>query len=63
MQLCRQFDDACTEAYMQGEIRGYMHPDSGQEAIPALIADCIKRSDKKLSDYRVSRVPRPAAGR
>jgi len=54
MQLCRQFENACNQAYMQGNIRGFMHLDNGQEAIPALIADTIKKGDKKLSYYRVS---------
>ena len=42
MQLCRQFENACNQAYMQGHIRGFMHLDNGQETIPALIADSIK---------------------
>mmetsp|Transcript_19290 Transcript_19290/g.54843 ORF Transcript_19290/g.54843 Transcript_19290/m.54843 type:complete len:795 (+) Transcript_19290:35-2419(+) len=52
MQLCRQFENACNQAYMQGNIRGFMHLDNGQEAIPALIADAIKKGDKKFSYYR-----------
>lgn len=30
MQLCRQFENACNQAYMQGKIRGFMHLDNGQ---------------------------------
>jgi len=60
MQLCRQFENACNQAYMQGNIRGFMHLDNGQEAIPALIADAIKLGDKKLSYYRVSSLSGPA---
>jgi len=52
MQLCRQFENACNQAYMQGHIRGFMHLDNGQEAIPALIADAIKPGDKAVSYYR-----------
>merc|ERR1719326_1523467 len=52
MQLCRQFENACNQAYMQGNIRGFMHLDNGQETIPALIADSIKKGDKKFSYYR-----------
>jgi pyruvate dehydrogenase E1 component alpha subunit len=63
MQLCRQFENACNQAYMQGNIRGFMHLDNGQEAIPALIADTIKKGDKKLSYYRVSHRSRPALTR
>merc|ERR1719149_418323 len=52
MQLCRQFENACNQAYMQGNIRGFMHLDNGQETIPALIADSIKKGDIKYSYYR-----------
>ena len=52
MQLCRQFENACNQAYMQGHIRGFMHLDNGQETIPALIADSIKQGDIKYSYYR-----------
>jgi len=52
MQLCRQFENACNQAYMQGKIRGFMHLDNGQETIPALVADTIKLGDLKHSYYR-----------
>jgi len=52
MQLCRQFENACNQAYMQGHIRGFMHLDNGQETIPAFVADTIKRGDIKYSYYR-----------
>jgi len=52
MQLCRQFENACNQAYMQGHIRGFMHLDNGQESIPALVADAIKTGDIKHSYYR-----------
>eukprot|EP00308_Calcidiscus_leptoporus_P008379 CAMPEP_0119380184 /NCGR_PEP_ID=MMETSP1334-20130426/55938_1 /TAXON_ID=127549 /ORGANISM="Calcidiscus leptoporus, Strain RCC1130" /LENGTH=798 /DNA_ID=CAMNT_0007399925 /DNA_START=18 /DNA_END=2414 /DNA_ORIENTATION=- len=52
MQLCRQFENACNQAYMQGHIRGFMHLDNGQEAIPAIVADTLKAGDKKISYYR-----------
>mmetsp|Transcript_21020 Transcript_21020/g.66030 ORF Transcript_21020/g.66030 Transcript_21020/m.66030 type:complete len:785 (+) Transcript_21020:47-2401(+) len=52
MQLCRQFENACAQAYMQGSIRGFMHLDNGQETIPALVADSIRQDDKKYSYYR-----------
>jgi len=52
MQLCRQFENACNQAYMQGNIRGFMHLDNGQESIPAILADSIKQGDKKISYYR-----------
>ena len=29
MQLCRNFENACNQAYMQGNIRGFMHLDNG----------------------------------
>jgi len=52
MQLCRQFENACNQAYMQGNIRGFMHLDNGQEAIPAFVADSIKNGDIAYSYYR-----------
>ena len=52
MQLCRDFENECNQAYMQGHIRGFMHLDNGQETIPALIADSIKQGDIKYSYYR-----------
>eukprot|EP01035_Chromulina_nebulosa_P019356 gene19356-25222_t len=52
MQLCRQFENACNQAYMQGFIRGFMHLDNGQETIPAFVHDSIRKSDKKHSYYR-----------
>mmetsp|Transcript_11824 Transcript_11824/g.10054 ORF Transcript_11824/g.10054 Transcript_11824/m.10054 type:complete len:812 (+) Transcript_11824:36-2471(+) len=52
MHLSRQFETACNQAYMQGNIRGFMHLDNGQESIPALVYDSIKKGDKKYSYYR-----------
>ena len=52
MLLCRNFENACNQAYMQGKIRGFMHLDNGQETIPAFVADTIKKGDKKHSYYR-----------
>jgi TPP-dependent pyruvate/acetoin dehydrogenase alpha subunit/pyruvate/2-oxoglutarate/acetoin dehydrogenase E1 component len=52
MQLCRQFENACNQAYMQGHIRGFMHLDNGQESIPAIVSDCLKKDDIKYSYYR-----------
>jgi len=52
MQLCRQFENACNQAYMQGFIRGFMHLDNGQETIPAFVSDSIKKGDIKYSYYR-----------
>ena len=52
MQLCRLFETACNQAYMQGHIRGFMHLDNGQESVPAMVADTITTKDKKYSYYR-----------
>lgn len=52
MYLSRQFETACNQAYMQGKIRGFMHLDNGQESVPALVYDSIKKGDKKYSYYR-----------
>jgi 2-oxoisovalerate dehydrogenase E1 component len=52
MMLARNFENACNQAYMQGHIRGFMHLDNGQETIPAMIADSIRKDDIKFSYYR-----------
>ena len=52
MQLCRDFENECNQAYMAGKIRGFMHLDNGQESIPALLADSIRKTDLKHSYYR-----------
>eukprot|EP01031_Cornospumella_fuschlensis_P037768 gene37768-45883_t len=52
MLLSRNFENACNQAYMQGNIRGFMHLDNGQETIPAFVADTIKKGDIKHSYYR-----------
>ena len=51
-QICREFENECGQAYMQGKIRGFMHLDNGQESIPALLADSIRKDDLKHSYYR-----------
>lgn len=52
MLLSRNFENACNQAYMQGNIRGFMHLDNGQESIPAMVADSIRKDDIKYSYYR-----------
>jgi 2-oxoisovalerate dehydrogenase E1 component len=52
MQLCRGFENSCNQQYMQGKIRGFMHLDNGQEAVPGLVDYAIKNGDKKYSYYR-----------
>jgi TPP-dependent pyruvate/acetoin dehydrogenase alpha subunit/pyruvate/2-oxoglutarate/acetoin dehydrogenase E1 component len=52
MQMARGFENACNQAYMQGKIRGFMHLDNGQEAVPALLDYAIINGDKKYSYYR-----------
>eukprot|EP01038_Epipyxis_sp_PR26KG_P005202 gene5202-7240_t len=52
MLLSRNFENACNQAYMQGNIRGFMHLDNGQESIPAFVADSIRKGDIKHSYYR-----------
>jgi len=52
MQKCRGFENACSQAYMQGKIKGFMHLDNGQESIPGLVGDAIKIGDTKYSYYR-----------
>jgi len=52
MQLCRDFENECNQAYMAGKIRGFMHLDNGQESIPALLSNAIRKTDLKHSYYR-----------
>jgi len=52
MLICRDFENECAGAYMQGKIRGFMHLDNGQETIPALLADQLTKNDIKYSFYR-----------
>lgn len=52
MHMARGFENACNQQYMQGKIRGFMHLDNGQEAVPGLIDYAIKTGDKKFSYYR-----------
>ena len=52
MQLCRDFENECNQAYMAGKIRGFMHLDNGQESIPALLKNAIRKDDLKHSYYR-----------
>jgi len=52
MQLARCFENSCNQQYMQGKIKGFMHLDNGQEAIPGLVDYAIKKTDKKFSYYR-----------
>ena len=49
MQLCRQFENACNQAYMQGNIRGFMHLDNGQVRLLTL------HSNKLRARYTLSR--------
>lgn len=52
MTMARGFENACNQQYMQGKIRGFMHLDNGQEAIPGLVDYAIHTQDKKFSYYR-----------
>lgn len=52
MMLARAFENACNQQYMQGKIRGFMHLDNGQEAIPGLVDYAVVNGDKKFSYYR-----------
>ena len=52
MSMSRDFENACSQAYMQGHIRGFMHLDNGHETIPAFVSDSIRKGDIKYSYYR-----------
>ena len=50
-RICRQFENSCNQAYMQGHIRDFMHLDNGQEAI-CLCGRFYRNDDIKHSYYR-----------
>eukprot|EP01041_Mallomonas_annulata_P001562 gene1562-3017_t len=52
LQLSRSFENACNQAYKRGNIRGFLHLDSGQESVSAIIQDQIHKDDIKYSYYR-----------
>ena len=52
MVLCREFEESCAEQYSKGEITGFLHLYSGQEAVAVGCTAALQRKDYILSAYR-----------
>src|SRR5512133_1426705 len=52
MVLCREFEESCAEQYAKGEITGFLHLYSGQEAVAVGCTAALKPNDYILSAYR-----------
>ena len=52
MVLCREFEEACAEQYSKGEITGFLHLYSGQEAVAVGCTAALSSYDYILSAYR-----------
>lgn len=52
MVLCREFEDACAEQYTKGNITGFLHLYSGQEAVAVGSTRALHKDDYILSAYR-----------
>lgn len=52
MVLCREFEESCAEQYAKGEITGFLHLYSGQEAVAVGCTAALESYDYILSAYR-----------
>ncbi len=52
MVLSREFEEACAEQYTRGQITGFLHLYSGQEAVAAGATAGLHKDDYILSAYR-----------
>jgi pyruvate dehydrogenase E1 component alpha subunit len=52
MILCREFEESCAEQYAKGEITGFLHLYSGQEAVAVGSTAALEDRDYILSAYR-----------
>lgn len=52
MQLSREFEEACAEQYTKGNITGFLHLYSGQEAVAVGATAGLHKDDYILSAYR-----------
>jgi len=52
MVFCREFEESCAEQYSKGEITGFLHLYSGQEAVAVGCTAALAKSDYILSAYR-----------
>jgi len=52
MALCREFEESCAEQYSKGNITGFLHLYSGQEAVATGSTRALRKEDYILSAYR-----------
>lgn len=52
MVLCREFEEACAEQYTKGNITGFLHLYSGQEAVGVGASQALRKNDYVVSAYR-----------
>ncbi len=52
MVLCREFEESCAEQYTKGNITGFLHLYSGQEAVAVGATAGLHKDDYILSAYR-----------
>lgn len=52
MVLCREFEEACAEQYTKGNITGFLHLYSGQEAVGVGASHALHKDDYVVSAYR-----------
>src|SRR6185369_13602353 len=52
MVFCREFEESCAEQYAKGEITGFLHLYSGQEAVAVGSTAALEDQDYILSAYR-----------
>src|SRR5512146_2633627 len=52
MVLCREFEESCAEQYTKGNITGFLHLYTGQEAVAVGATHALHKDDYILSAYR-----------
>ena len=52
MKIIRLFEEKCSQLYMQGKIRGFLHLYIGEEAIAVGLASALNEDDHIITHYR-----------
>ena len=52
MILIRLFEDRCSEHYSRGNIKGFLHLYTGEEAIAVGAISCLEKEDYVITHYR-----------
>ena len=52
MILIRLFEDRCSEHYSRGNIKGFLHLYTGEEAIAVGSISCLEKEDYVITHYR-----------